>query len=189
MAAMAKLIYVTNLSVDGYIEDEQGSFEWTEPDDEVFAFITDLLRTFGTHLYGRRLYETMAVWETEPALAGQSDLAGAFADLWTAADKVVYSRTLDAVPTANTRLERELDPGAVRAMKAAANRDLMVGGAQLAGEALEAGLVDEFHLLIRPVLVGGGKPALPSNVRVALELLDERRLGGGVAYLRYRIAT
>ncbi len=186
---MAKLIYVTNVSLDGYIEDEHGSFDWTAPDDEFFAFITDLVRPVGTYLYGRRMYETMAAWETDPALAAQSDLMADFANVWQAADKVVYSTTLDAVSTAKTRLERSFDPASVRDMKASATSDLTVGGAHLAAQAFKAGLVDECHLFIRPVLVGGGKPALPSDTRAELELLDDRRLSNGVVYLRYRIPT
>jgi dihydrofolate reductase len=184
---MAKLIYVANVSLDGYIEDEHGSFDWTATDDELFAFITDLVRPVGTHLYGRRLYDTMAPWETEPGLAAQSELRADFANVWQAASKVVYSTTLDAVSTARTRLERNFDPAAVREMKASATSDLTVGGAHLAARALEAGLVDECHLLVRPVLIGGGKPALLSDTRADLELLDDRRLSGGVVYLRYRI--
>jgi len=186
---MAKLIYVSNVSLDGYIEDEHGSFDWTAPDDELFAFITDLVRPIGTYLYGRRLYDTMAVWETDAGLAALSGLMADFANVWQSADKVVYSTTLDTVSTARTRLERDFDPASVRDTKASATADLTVGGAQLAAHALKAGLVDECHLFIRPVLVGGGKPALPSDDRVDLELLDERRLGNGVVYLRYRIAT
>ena len=184
---MAKLIYVSNVSLDGYIEDEHGSFDWTAADDELFAFITDLVRPVGTYLYGRRLYDTMAPWETDPALAAQSELMAGFADVWQAADKVVYSTTLDAVSTAKTRLEHTFDPDSVRDLKASATSDLTVGGAQLAAHALKAGLVDECHLFIRPVLVGGGKPALPSHTRAELELLDDRRVGNGVVYLRYRI--
>jgi len=186
---MAKLIYVSNVSLDGYVEDEHGSFDWTAPDDELFAFITDLVRPVGTYLYGRRLYDTMAVWETDPALGAQSELMAEFANVWQAASKVVYSTTLDAVSTAKTRLERTFDPASVRDMKASAASDLTVGGAHLAADALKAGLVDECHLFIRPVLVGGGKPALPSDIRVDLELLDHRRLGNGVVYLSYRILT
>src|SRR6059036_1901248 len=144
---MAKLIYVANVSLDGYIEDAHGSFEWTAPNDEVFTFITDLVRPVGTYLYGRRMYETMAVWETQPALAAQSELMADFANVWQAAAKVVYSTTLDGVSTANTRLERTFDPASVRDTKRAATGDLMVGGAQLAASAFEAGLVDECHLL------------------------------------------
>jgi dihydrofolate reductase len=183
---MAKLIYIINMSVDGYIEDQHGSFDWTEPDDEVFAFITDLVRPVGTHLLGRRMYETMAVWETDPALAAQSELMADFANLWQAASKVVYSTTLDAASTARTRLERNFDPVSVREMKASATSDLAVAGPQLAAHAFKAGLVDECHLFVRPVVVGGGKPALPDG-RAHLELLDERRLGDGAVYLRYRV--
>jgi dihydrofolate reductase len=186
---MAKLIYLSNVSLDGYIEDEHGRFDWTPPGDEFFAFITDLVRPVGTYLYGRRLYDTMAVWETDPALAAQSGLMADFANVWQAADKVLYSTTLDAVSTAKTRLERNFDPASVRDMKASATSDLTVGGAHLAAHAFKAGLVDECHLFIHPVLVGGGKPALPSDIRADLELLDDRRLSNGVVYLRYRIAT
>ncbi len=183
---MAKLIYIINMSIDGYIEDQHGSFDWTEPDDEVFAFITDLVRPVGTHLLGRRMYETMAVWETDPALAAQSELMADFANLWQAASKVVYSTTLDAASTARTRLERNFDPASVREMKASATRDLAVAGPHLAAHAFKAGLVDECQLFVRPVVVGGGKPALPDG-RADLELLDERRLGAGAVYLRYRV--
>jgi dihydrofolate reductase len=186
---MAKLHHIVNLSLDGYIEDESGSFEWSETDDEVFAFLTELIGRMGTHLYGRRLYESMAVWETDPTLASQSDHTAAFAPLWQAAEKVVYSRTLDTVPTARTRVERRFEPDAVRSLKAGATTDLLIGGADLAGQALQAGLVDECHLLIRPVVLGGGKPALPTGARLDLELLDVRSLSGGVAYLRYRTST
>jgi len=186
---MAKLIYVSNVSLDGYTEDAHGNFNWTAPDDELFAFITDLVRPVGTYLYGRRMYETMAVWETEPDLAAQSGLMADFANVWQAADKVVYSTTLHAVSTAKTRLERNFDPASVRDMKVSATSDLTVGGPHLAAHALEAGLVDECHLFIRPVLVGGRNPALPSDVRADLELLDDCRLGNGVVYLRYRIPT
>jgi dihydrofolate reductase len=186
---MAELIYVSNVSLDGYVEDERGSFDWTAPDDELFTFITDLVRPVGTYLYGRRMYDTMAPWETDPALAAQSELMADFANVWQAADKVVYSTTLSAVSTAKTRLERRFDPVSVRDMKASATSDLTVGGSHLAAHALKAGLVDECHLFIRPVLVGGGKPALPSDTRTDLKLLDDRRLGNGVVYLRFRIPT
>ncbi|MGC4803485.1 dihydrofolate reductase family protein [Micromonospora sp. DT233] len=182
---MAKLIYVTNVSLDGYIEDEHGSFTLFPHDDEVFAFTTDLLRSAGTFLYGRRLYETMAVWETDPALAAQSDLTAEFAKVWHAPNKVVYSTTLDAVSTAHTRIERHFDPAAVRQLKATADSDLTVGGAHLATQALQAGLVDECHLLVWPRLVGGGKPWLPAGTRADLELLDERRFANGAVHLRY----
>ena len=183
---MAKLIYVTNLSLDGYIEDEHGDFAWFPPDDEVFAFTTEIVRMVGTFLYGRRLYELMAVWETDPALAARSELMADFAGAWKAADKVVYSTTLAAVPTANTRLERRFDPAAVRHLKATAGGDLAIGGADLATQAFTAGLVDECWLLVWPVVVGGGKPGLPTGVRTDLELLEQRRFRNGVVYLRYR---
>jgi dihydrofolate reductase len=183
---MAKLTYITNVSLDGFIEDAHGSFNWTEPSDEVFAFITDLIRPIGTWLYGRRLYEAMAVWETDDTLAAQSDLMADFAEVWKTGDKVVYSTTLPDVSTARSRLERSFDPGSVRAMKRSATGDLTVGGANLAAQAFKGGLVDECHLFIHPVVVGGGKPALPRDVRAELELKDERRFTNGIVYLRYR---
>ena len=182
---MADLIYVTNVSLDGYIEDEHGAFDWTDPSDEVFGFLTDLIRPVGTYLYGRRLYEAMAVWETDPALAGQSTLMAEFANVWQAAAKVVYSATLDAVATADTRLEHRFDPDTVRAMKAAADRDLMIGGAEIAAHAFDEGLVDECHLVVWPVVLGAGKPAFAGG-RVELDLQDERRFGSGAVYLRHR---
>ena len=184
---MAKLIYGTNVSLDGFIEDEHGGFEWTEPDDEQLAFITDLIRPVSTYLYGRRLYETMAVWETDPALAAQSELSADFAHVWQAADKIVYSTTLDTVSTAKSRLEGSFDPDSIRKMKDTASRDLMVGGANLAAHAFSARLVDECHLFICPYVVGRGKPSLPSDLRAKLELLDERRFDNGVVYVRHRI--
>jgi len=186
---MSKLIYIANVSLDGYIEDSQGNFDWTEPSDEFFAFITDLVRAAGTYLYGRRLYETMAVWETDPALAAQSDLMREFARVWQAANKVVYSTTLHEVSTAKTRLEDTFDPDAIRDLKASAANDLTVGGANLAAHAFRGGLVDECHLFIYPVIVGDGKPSLPHDMRADLELLDERRFGNGVVYVRYRVAS
>ena len=183
---MAKLIYVANVSLDGYIEDAHGSFEWTAPTDEVFTFITDLVRPVGAYLYGRRMYETMAVWEADPTLAAQSELMADFANVWQMADKIVYSTTLHAVSTANTRLERRFDPDSVRDMKTSAASDFTVGGPTLAAHAFNAGLVDECHLFICPVLVGQGKPAFPSDARAQLELLEEHRFGNGVVYLRYR---
>ena len=182
---MADLIYVTNVSLDGFIEDEHGGLGWTEPSDEVFAFLTDLVRPVGTYLYGRRLYESMAVWETDPALADQSALTAEFAKVWRAADKVVYSTTLDAVATAETRLERRFDPDAVRAMKVSAEADLMIGGARIAADAFRAGVVDECRLVVWPVVLGAGKPAF-SGGRVDLDLQEERRFANGAAYLRYR---
>ena len=159
------------------------------PDEEVHAFINDLDRPIGTYLYGRRMYETMAGWETNPTLAEQSSLMRDFAEIWQAADKIVYSRTLKAVSTARTRIERDFDPEAVLRMKASAGRDMIVGGADLASRAFEAGLVDECHLFVAPIVVGGGKQSLPDGVRVKLELLDERRFGNGMVYLHYRTRT
>jgi dihydrofolate reductase len=186
---MVKLVYIANVSLDGFIEDASGSFEWTAPDEEVFAFITDLVRSVGTYLYGRRLYETMAVWETDGTLAAQSEPMADFAKVWQAADKVVYSTTLQAASTARTRLERSFDPDAVGDMKRSVTTDLTVGGANLAAHAFKAGLVDECHLFIRSVIVGGGKPALPRDTRAELELVDARRFTSGVVYLRYRNPT
>ena len=185
---MAKLIYASNMSVDGCTEDEGGAFDWAPPDDEVFASITELMGSAGTYLYGRRMYETMAVWETDSTLAARSDLTANYATVWQAADKVVYSSTLNAPSTAKTRLERHFDPSAVRAMKAAARRDLLVGGPNLAAQALGAGLVDELALFVWPVVLGGRTPALPPDVRVDLKLIDERRFSSGAVCLRYRVS-
>jgi dihydrofolate reductase len=183
---MAKLIYSAIASLDGYIADEEGNFDWAVPDEEVHAFVNDLDRPLGTHLYGRRMYEMMVGWETDPTLAAKSPLLRDFAEIWQAADKVVYSRTLEVVSTARTRIERDFDPEAVRQMKASAGRDMVVGGAELATHAFGAGLVDECHLFLAPIVIGGGKRALPEGVRVVLELLDERRFGNGMVYLHYR---
>jgi dihydrofolate reductase len=184
---MAKLIYASNLSLDGCTEDGRGGFDWAPPDDDVFACITGLMRSAGTYLYGRRMYETLAVWETDPTLATRSELTADYARAWQAADKVVYSSTLGEPLTANTRLERHFDPGAVVEWKAAADRDLLVGGPHLAVQALAAGLVDELALFVWPVLLGGRNPALPADVRADLELLEERRFRSGAVHLRYRI--
>lgn len=183
---MAKLIYSAIASLDGYVEDEDGKFDWAEPDQEVHAFVNDLERPVRTYLYGRRLYETMAGWETDPSLAEHSPVMRDFAAIWQAAEKIVYSRTLKAVSTTRTRIEREFHPDAVRQEKEAAGSDLIVGGAGLAAEAFRAGLVDELHLFLTPVLVGGGKRALPEGVNLKLELLDERRFRSGTVFLRYR---
>jgi dihydrofolate reductase len=183
---MAKLIYIANVSLDGYTEDAHGDFEWTAPNDEVFAFITDLLRPVGTHLYGRRMYETMAVWESDATLAAQSVLMADFANVWQGADKVVYSTTLTAVSTANTQLEHHFDPDAVHATRTSAASDLTIGGPTLTALAFDAGLVDECHLFIHPVLVGGGKPVFQSKARIPLELVERHPFGNGVVYLRYR---
>ncbi len=184
---MAALIYLTNASLDGYIEDATGSFDWSVPDAELHQFFNDLTRPIGTFLYGRRLYETMAVWETDPGFAADDPVTAEFAAIWQAADKVVWSTTLDAPRTTRTRLERTFDPAAVLDLKAAATRDLAVGGAALAGQALAAGLVDEVQLVVHPVVVGGGKPALPDDVRADLTLLDQRRFAGGHVYVRYAV--
>jgi dihydrofolate reductase len=183
---MAKLIYSAIASLDGYVADENGKFDWAAPDAEVHTFVNDLERPVGTYLYGRRMYEVMAYWETAHTVADQTPIARDFAEIWRAADKVVYSRTLDEVSSARTRIERAFDPQAVRKLKASAERDLGIGGPELAAQALEAGLVDELQLFLAPVVVGGGNRALPDNVRVKLELLDERRFGNGMVFLRYR---
>jgi dihydrofolate reductase len=184
---MAKLIYASNMSLDGCTEDERGAFDWAPPDDEVFAFITGLMRSAGTYLYGRRMYDTMAVWETDSTLAARSDLTADYASAWQAADKVVYSSTLAAPLTTNTRLERHFDPSAVFDLKATASRDLLVGGPNLAAQALVAGLVDELALFVWPVILGGRNPALPTDTRADLELIDEHRFSSGVVHLRYRL--
>jgi dihydrofolate reductase len=183
---MAKLIYLMIASLDGYVADEEGNFDWAAPDEEVHAFINDLDRPVGTYLYGRRMYETMAGWETDPTLADQSPLMRDFAEIWQAADKIVYSKTLETVSTAKTRIERDFDPEAVRQMKALAGRDLIVGGPELAAQAFKAGLVEECHLFVAPMVVGGGKRSLPKDVRLKLELLDERSFASGMVYLHYR---
>jgi dihydrofolate reductase len=188
-SGMAKLIYVANVSLDGYVEDANGRFDWTEPTDEVFTFITDLVRPVGTHLYGRRMYETMALWEVDPTLAAQSELRADFAHIWQAADKIVYSTTLHAVSTTRTRLEHRFDPDSVRGMKASAASDLTIGGSTLAAHAFNAGLIDECQLFMYPVLVGEGKPAFSGAARVQLDLLEEHRFGNGVVNLGYRILS
>ena len=172
--------------LDSYIADEDGNFDWAVPDEEVHAFINNLERSVGTYLYGRRMYETMVGWETDPTLADRSPVMRDFAQIWQAADKIVYSKTLEAVSTARTHIERDFDPEAVRQMKALAGRDLIVGGPELAAQAFKAGLVDECHLFVAPMVVGGGKRSLPDNVRLKLELLDERRFDSGMVYLYYR---
>jgi dihydrofolate reductase len=184
---MAKLIYASNMSLDGCTEDEGGGFNWAPPDDDVFVYITELMRAAGTYLYGRRMYETLAVWETDPTLAARSDLMADYASAWQAADKVVYSSTLAVPPTANTRLQRHFDPSAVLDLKAAASKDLLVGGPNLAAQALAAGVVDELALFVWPVVLGGRNPALPTDRRAELELLDEHRFTSGVVHLRYRL--
>ena len=183
---MANLIYVANTSLDGYTEDKDGKFDWTEPSEEYFRFITNLVRATRTHLYGRRMYESMRVWETDPNLAAESPLRRDFAEIWQAANKIVYSRTLETISTRKTQLEHTFDPEAIRQLKEAVEHDILIGGPELAAHAFRAGLIDECHLFLVPILVGGGKSALPDNVRLELELLEERRFSNGTVYLRYR---
>ena len=185
---MAKLIYASNMSLDGYTEDARGALDWAPPNDDVFVFITDLMRSADTYLYGRRMYEALAVWETDPTLAEQTDLMNEYARVWQAAEKIVYSTTLTEVATAKTRLERNFDPDDVRQLKDAAAGDLLVGGPHLAAQALDAGLVDECHLLVWPVILGGRNPALQVNVQTELALVDRHQFDNGVVYLRYRVA-
>jgi dihydrofolate reductase len=183
---MADLIYSAITSLDGYVADEDGNFAWAAPDEEVHAFVNDLERPVGTYLYGRRMYEVMLAWETMD-VTDEPPVMKDFAQLWRAADKVVYSTTLQAPSSARTRIERDFDAEAVRRMKASAQRDIGVGGPNLAGQALAAGAIDEVHLFLNPVVVGGGTPALPAGVSVKLDLLDERRFASGVVYLRYAV--
>jgi dihydrofolate reductase len=185
---MAKLIYAANVSLDGYIEDERGNIEWSISDDEGFAFWTDFQRPIGTYVYGRRMYESMVYWETASAKPGdQPEVMREFAQIWRAAEKIVYSRTLQAVSSARTRIEREFDPDAIRRLKESSGADITIGGPELAGQAMSAGLVDECHLLLNPIVLGGGKRALPDNLRMRLELLGERRFRSGVVHLHYRV--
>jgi dihydrofolate reductase len=181
---MAKLIYSAIASLDGYVADADGNFDWSAPDEEVHAFVNDLERSIGTYLYGRRMYEVLVAWETmdddEPVMRD-------YAEIWRAADKIVYSTTLEDVASERTRIEREFDAEAVRRLKDEAASDLSVGGPHLAAEALRSGLVDEVNLLLAPVIIGGGNPALPDGVRLQLELIDERRFAGGTVHLRYRV--
>jgi len=182
---LARLIYSAIASLDGYTADAEGKFDWAAPDAELHAFVNDLERDVGTHLYGRRMYETMAVWQRMDVSA-EPDVMRDYAGIWRDADKVVYSRTLAAASTPRTRIERDFDPEAVRRMKETAGRDLSVGGPGLAAHALRAGIVDEIQLFLVPVVVGGGTRALPDALRVDLDLLDERRFAGGAVYLRYQ---
>ena len=181
---MAKMIYSAIMSLDGYVADEDGNFDWAEPDEEMHTFVNDLERRVGTHLYGRRMYDVLVAWETidDPAPVMRD-----YAQIWRSADKIVYSRTLEEASSARTRIEREFDAEAVRAMKA--EGDLIIGGPELAGQAMRAGVLDELHLLLSPVVVGGGNPALPAGARLDLELLGERRFGNGVVHLHYRALT
>jgi dihydrofolate reductase len=185
---VAKLIYSAITSLDGYVADVDGNFDWAAPDDEVHQFVNDLERPIGTYLYGRRMYEVMAFWENAHLLVDEPPTFRDFAEVWQGADKVVYSRTLKTASTARTRVEHDFDPVAIRELKAQASLDISIGGPELAGQAIAAGLVDEMHLFLTPVLVGGGTAALPDDVRAGLELLGERRFRNGVVHLRYRMA-
>ena len=186
---MAQLIYTVISSLDGYFEDAAGRFDWAEPDDDVHAFVNELERPIATYLYGRRMYETMVYWETVSVEADEPAVFWDFAGIWRAAEKIVYSRTLQTASSARTRIEREFDPDAVRQLKRSSTADIAVGGGEVAGQAIGAGLVDECHLFLCPIVVGGGKRALPDNVRAQLELLDERPFQNGVVYLRYRVGA
>jgi len=180
------LIYSAIASLDGYVEDEHGTFDWAAPDEEVHAFVNDLERPVGTYLYGRRMYETMVFWETASNLTAVTQ---DYADIWRAAEKIVYSRTLGTPSSTRTRIERDFDAETIGRFKRSSDHDISIGGAELAGKAIEAGLVDECHLFLCPIIVGAGKPALPSGVRAQLELLAEGRFRSGVVHLHYRIGT
>jgi len=184
---MAKLIYAAIASLDGYVADEHGNFDWAAPDEEVHTFVNDLERPLGTYLYGRRMYETMLFWEDPESVEGEPEVMRDFAGIWRAADKVVYSRTLRDSASERTRIDRELDPDEIRRMKESSERDLSVGGATLAGQAIAAGLVDELQLIVAPSIVGGGTRWLPDDVRLDLELIETRRFGNGMVFLRYRV--
>jgi dihydrofolate reductase len=186
---MARLVYSALASLDGYVEDEQGGFDWAAPDEEVHAFVNDLERPLGTYLYGRRMYETMVWWETVNTDDDQPAVMRDFAQIWRAAEKIVYSRTLTAPASARTRIEQDFDAGAIEQLKQSAARDISVGGAALAGEALAAGLLDECHLFLNPVVIGAGKPAFARGVRAGLELVAERRFRSGVVHLHYRVGV
>lgn len=183
---MARLIYSAIASLDGYVEDKSGAFDWAAPDAEVLAFVNELERPIGTYLYGRRMYETMRFWETADADALDPGSRG-FMDIWRQAEKIVYSRTLRKPSSTRTQIVREFDPAAVRKLKESATGDITVGGAELAQQAIAAGVVDEIQLFLNPVIIGGGKSALPGGVNVKLELLDEHRFRGGVVFLRYAV--
>ncbi|MFZ0118326.1 MAG: dihydrofolate reductase family protein [Pseudonocardiaceae bacterium] len=186
---MAKLIYSVITSLDGYTADAEGNFDWAVPDEEVHTFVNDLERPIGTYLYGRRMYEVMVGWETAHTGADQPALMQDFAAIWQAADKIVYSTTLETISSARTRIEHDFDPEAIRQMKVSATRDISVGGPDLAAQAIKAGLVDECHLFVVPIVVGAGTQSLPNDVRLKLELLDERRFGNGMVHLHYRTSA
>jgi dihydrofolate reductase len=186
---LTRLIYSVVTSLDGYVADETGNFDWAAPDEEVHRFVNDVERQAGTYLYGRRMYEVMLAWERPDMSAGQPEFVQDFADMWRAADKIVYSRTLDKVSSARTRIEPVFDPEVVRQMKAVASGDITVGGPHLAAQAIKAGLVDDIHVFVVPTVVGGGNQALPDKVRLDLELVDEHRFGRGTVHLHYRVKT
>jgi dihydrofolate reductase len=183
---VAKLIYSALTSLDGYVADEDGNFHWAKPSEEVHVFINDLERPVGTYLYGRRMYDVMSYWETADTAADQPPFIRDYTKIWQATDKIVYSRTLAEASSARTRIERDFDIDAVQQLKATSDRDISVGGPELAGQAIKAGLVDEIHLFLAPVVVGGGKQSLPDDVRLDLELLDERRFANGMVHVHYR---
>jgi dihydrofolate reductase len=186
---MGKLIYSPITSLDGFIEDEDGRFDWAAPDQEVHAFVNDLQRPIGTYLYGRRMYETMVFWETAATGDDQSAVFRDYTEVWRGAEKVVFSRTLEMASSARTRIEATFDPEMIRQTKESAGSDLAIGGAELAAQAFRANLIDECHLFLNPIVVGGGKQALPSKVRARLDLLDEGRFGNGVVHLHYRVTN
>jgi dihydrofolate reductase len=184
---VGKLIYSAITSLDGFVADENGNFDWAAPDDEVHGFVNDMERPVGTYLLGRRMYEVMVYWETVQT-ADEPAVINDYAEIWQAADKIVYSKTLETASSNRTRIEHNFDPEAVRQMKAEASRDMSIGGPDLAAQAIRAGLVDELHLFVNPIVIGSGNPALPSNVRVMLELLDQKRFSNGVVHLHYSVA-
>jgi dihydrofolate reductase len=186
---MAKLIFTSITSLDGYTEDDEGRFEWGRPDEDVHSFVNDLGRSVGTHLLGRRMYETMLYWETAEAVASESPAVLDFAQSWQARDKIVFSKSLETASSARTLIRRDFDPAAIREMKASRQRDITVAGPNLAAQAFKAGLVDECQLIVAPVILGGGKPALPLGVRLDAELLEERRFDSGFVFLRYRTSV
>ena len=186
---MGKLIYSVMTSLDGFVADEDGNFDWAAPDEEVHAFVNDLERQVGTYLLGRRMYEVMVYWETAHTVGEQPAVMYDYAAIWRAADKIVYSRTLETASSARTRIERNFDPGSVRQMKATTSRDISIGGPNLAAQAIRAGLVDELHLIVNPIVIGSGNQALPAKVRLTLERLNEQHFGNGVVHLHYRIAN
>ena len=186
---MAKLIFAAITSLDGYVADADGNFDWSMPSEEVHRFVNNLEAGIGTYLYGRRMYEVMRYWETASTGNGEESAEQEFAKLWQRADKIIYSRSLERASTAQTRIQREFEPEAIRQLKATAARDISVGGPTLAAQTMRLGLVDEYHLFLSPIVVGGGTQALPDNVRIQLELLDEGRFGNGVVHLHYRITS